>query len=73
MMNRPPINDLEKKAGCRYLLVSAVSKRARQLLAQPGTDKPSDDVALSIAIGEMDTEQLNIKRVGKGDATLLMD
>ena len=73
MMNRPPINDLEKKAGCRYLLVSAVSKRARQLLSQPGTDKPSDDVALSIAIGEMDTEQLNIKRVGKGDETLLMD
>lgn len=71
MMNRPPINDLEQKAGCRYLLVSAVSKRARQLLSQP--EKPSDDVALSIAVDEMDKEQLNIKRTAKGDDTLLFD
>ena len=71
MMNRPPINDLEQKAGCRYLLVSAVSKRARQLLSQP--EKPSDDVALSIAVDEMDKEQLNIKRISKGDETLLLD
>lgn len=71
MMNRPPINDLEQKAGCRYLLVSAVSKRARQLLSQP--EKPSDDVALSIAIDEMDAQQLTIKRIGRGDDTLLID
>lgn len=70
MMNRPPINDLEKKAGCRYLLVSAVSKRARQLLSQP--DKPSDDVALSIAVDEMDSEQLTIKKSERED-TLLAD
>ena len=70
MMNRPPINDLEKKAGCRYLLVSAVSKRARQLLSQP--DKPSDDVALSIAVDEMDSEQLTIKKIERED-TLLAD
>ena len=70
MMNRPPINDLEQKAGCRYLLVSAVSKRARQLLSQP--DKPSDDVALSIAVDEMDSEQLTIKKIERED-TLLAD
>ena len=71
MMNRPPINDLEQKAGCRYLLVSAVAKRARQLLSK--SDKPSDDVALSIAVEELDNEKLTIKRVGRSDNALLLD
>ena len=35
MLNRPAINDLVKKAGCRYLLVTAVAKRARQLQDHP--------------------------------------
>lgn len=30
-MNRPPVVELENKAGCRYMLVSVVSKRARQI------------------------------------------
>ena len=34
MMNQP-LNDLIKKAGCRYMLVTAVAQRARQLQANP--------------------------------------
>lgn len=33
MMNHPPINELEKMLGCRYLVVTAVAKRARQLVS----------------------------------------
>ena len=51
--------------------MSAVAKRARQLLSKP--DKPSDDVALSIAVDEMDNEQLAIKRTGRNDNSLLLD
>ena len=42
MMNQP-LNDLIKKAGCRYMLVTAVAQRARQLQANPeklGDRKP---------------------------------
>lgn len=35
MMNRPALNELVQKAGCRYLLVTAVAKRARQLQEHP--------------------------------------
>ena len=35
MMNYPPLNDLQAKAGCRYLLVTTVAKRARQLSDDP--------------------------------------
>ena len=28
MMNYPPLNELQAKAGCRYLLVTTVAKRA---------------------------------------------
>lgn len=31
-MNHPPVVELENIAGCRYMLVTAVAKRARQLL-----------------------------------------
>lgn len=71
MMNRPPIDELEKKAGCRYILVSAVSKRARQLLAKP--DKPSDDVALAIAVEELDSDKLKIREARKNDSLSLLD
>ena len=33
-MNHPPVVELENIAGCRYMLVTAVAKRARQLLFQ---------------------------------------
>lgn len=35
MMNYPPLNELQAKAGCRYLLVTTVAKRARQLQDDP--------------------------------------
>ncbi|MBR2807522.1 MAG: DNA-directed RNA polymerase subunit omega [Oscillospiraceae bacterium] len=35
MLNRPALNELVQKAGCRYLLVTAVAKRARQLQDRP--------------------------------------
>lgn len=34
MLNNPPINSLEDKAGCRYLLVSAVARRARRIMEE---------------------------------------
>ena len=37
MINYPPVKELEKKAGCRYMLVTGVAKRARQLLTDPET------------------------------------
>lgn len=33
MINQPPIDDLEKIVDCRYMLVTVVAKRARQLMA----------------------------------------
>ena len=32
MMNKPPLNELQSKVGCRYMLVTVVAKRARQLM-----------------------------------------
>ena len=43
MMTRPPVNELAQKAGSRYLLVTAVANRARQLQDDPdalGNNKP---------------------------------
>lgn len=37
MMNKPNVNELQQKVGCRYMLVTTVAKRARQLLADPET------------------------------------
>ena len=52
MMNYPPLNDLQAKAGCRYLLVTTVAKRARQLLddRKPG----------SVAVDELYNDKLEI-------------
>ena len=35
MMNKPAVNELQQKVGCRYMLVTTISKRARQLLVFP--------------------------------------
>jgi len=43
MMNKPAINELLDKVDCRYLLVTAISARARQLQSDPdhdGSNKP---------------------------------
>ena len=52
MMNYPPLNDLQAKAGCRYLLVTTVAKRARQL---QGDRKP-----VSVAVDELYNDKLEI-------------
>lgn len=58
MMNHPPLNELVDKAGCRYMLVSAVAKRARQLLTD--VDKQGDAKAVSVAIEEFHNGTLKI-------------
>lgn len=56
MMNYPPLNELVEKAGCRYMLVTAVARRARQLLDDPkslGERKP-----VSVAVEELHDNKL---------------
>lgn len=57
-MNHPPVFELEKKAGCRYMLVTTVARRARQILLS----KPAGDVKpVAQAIDELYNDELNIK------------
>lgn len=63
MMNRPPVNELEQKVGCRYALVTAVAKRARQIMQNPDVDSGIKPV--SAAIEELYEEKLKIKNVGE--------
>ena len=46
-MNHPPVVELENIAGCRYMLVTAVAKRARHLLVskeESSDKKPVDEL-----------------------------
>lgn len=59
MMNKPAVNELQQKVGCRYMLVTTVSKRARQLMEDPealGERKP-----VSAAVDELYKGQLKIE------------
>jgi len=58
MMNLP-LNELIEKAGCRYMLVTAVAQRARQLQADP--DKLGERKPVSVAVDELYHDQLNIE------------
>lgn len=58
MMNYPPLNEIQKKVGCRYMLVTAVAKRARQLMAEP--EKLGDRKPVSVAVDELYSDQLNV-------------
>lgn len=51
MMNKPELNKLVDKVGCRYLLVTAVSARARQLQDNP--DKLGNRKPVSVAVEEL--------------------
>ena len=51
MLNRPALNDLVQKAGCRYLLVTSVAKRARQLQDHP--EKLNGRKPVSVAVDEL--------------------
>ena len=58
MINNPPVNDLQDKVGTRYMLVTVVAKRARQLVTQPeriGNEKP-----VSIAVNELFNDKLTL-------------
>lgn len=62
-LNQPPINELVKKADCRYTLVVESSKRARELVAgaQPLID-PKDRKPVSIAVEEISRGLLAYRR-----------
>ncbi|MBE5776906.1 MAG: DNA-directed RNA polymerase subunit omega [Clostridiales bacterium] len=62
-MNQPPINELVKKADCRYTLVVESSKRARELVAgaQP-LIAPKDRQPVSIAVEEISRGLLSFHR-----------
>ena len=51
MMNRPPVNELQEIVGCRYMLVTTVAKRARQLMDDP--EKLGENKPVAMAIDEL--------------------
>lgn len=55
MMNLP-LKELVDKAGCRYMLVTAVATRARQLQANP--EKLGDRKPVSVAVDELYHDRL---------------
>lgn len=58
MMNLP-LNELIQKAGCRYMLVTAVAQRARQLQSDP--DKLGGRKPVSVAVDELYHDELNLE------------
>ena len=58
MMNLP-LNELIDKAGCRYMLVTAVAQRARQLQSDP--DKLDGRKPVSVAVDELYTKKLHME------------
>ncbi len=51
MMNSPGVTELVDMVGCRYMLVMAVARRARQLLNDPG--KLGDKNPVTMAVEEL--------------------
>lgn len=58
MINKPPIGELQKKVNCRYMLVSVVARRARQLIGHE--EMLNDRKAVSVATDELDAGKLKI-------------
>ena len=58
MMNLP-LNELIEKAGCRYMLVTAVAQRARQLQSDP--DKLAGRKPVSVAVDELYANKLHLE------------
>lgn len=54
-----PLNEMIEKAGCRYMLVTAVSTRARQLQSNP--DKLGDRKPVSVAVDELLHDELTVE------------
>lgn len=59
-MNHPPVVELEQKAGCRYMLVTTVAKRARQILVSKADDEINAK-PVAKAVDELYNGKLNIK------------
>ena len=57
MINQP-LNTLVEKAGCRYMLVTAVAQRARQLQANP--DKLAERHPVSAAVEALYNDELTL-------------
>lgn len=51
MINKPAVNELEDQVGCRYMLVMAVARRARQLLNDPA--KLNDKNPVTAAVDDL--------------------
>ncbi len=58
MINQP-LNELIEKAGCRYMLVTAVATRARQL--QDDQEKLGDRKPVSVAVDELYSDELKLE------------
>ncbi len=58
MMNYPPLTELQDKVGCRYMLVTAVARRARQLMEDP--EKLDDRKPVSTAVDELFNDKLEV-------------
>ena len=62
MMLYPPMSELVKKVGSRYLLVNLVSRRAREISQKAeDNEEPLERKPISIAIDEVYTGKLTIK------------
>jgi len=61
MINKPPIGELQKKVDCRYMLVSVVAKRARQLVGHD--EMLRDRKAVSVATDELNSGRLRVSAV----------
>ena len=63
MMLYPPMGDLMDKVGSRYLLVNMVARRAREISDEAEAENEIiDDTTVSMAINEVYTGKLSIKR-----------
>ena len=59
MMNQPLNQLVEKAGGCRYMLVTAVAQRARQLQANP--EKLGDRKPVTVAVEELYHDELTLE------------
>jgi len=59
MIHEPPIDKLVEKTKCKYVLCYLISKRARQIVAQPNTfspdvlEKPISEAAKELVEGRL--------------------
>lgn len=59
MINQPLNELIEKAGGCRYMLVTAVAQRARQLQNDP--DKLAERKPVTVAVEELYTDELTLE------------